>query len=274
MKCAWVVALAACGSGGASHPGALHDGAVVIDRFGKAAAHLLVRDAKHPLPGPGAPIDFDRPPLITAGLGPDGKPVRYYNFDVQPDVPATLYRVVRAGTHELVGEVVDVVPGDPGYSDFWRTRVVEVPASVAAGALTRADQLRGYPHTDGDEVIDCPIVPVGSKARKAEPRTLWYRGHQVTCLRFGAPLALAGGKVPTSPIYVTFGSEGFQTEGGTPQTHNVVFSVPGDLDYSPLWDVHIYEPSFFSKVHDAQSAEQAPLAKHGPLVNCPIVDVE
>jgi hypothetical protein len=74
---------------------------------------------------------------------------------------------------------------------------------------------------------------------------------------------------------VTFGHEGFATEGATPQTHNVVFTLPGDVDYSPLWAVHVYDPAAFSKVHDATTVLDVPLKDpNGPLVNCPIVDVK
>jgi len=123
-------------------------------------------------------------------------------------------------------------------------------------------------------------VPAGTTARTvhgvAPPVLdgLWYRGARVQCLRFGAPLSLAGDRVPTSPIYVTFAAEPqFATEGATPQTHNVVLSVPGDVDYSPLWEVHVYDRAAFDRVHDAESAQAAPQIKRGPLVNCPIVSV-
>src|SRR5213078_4037993 len=76
--------------------------APVIDRFSARAGHLMLRDRRPDLPGPGQPIDLDRPPFVTQGLGPDGVPVRYYNFDVQSDVPATMYRLVHAGSHELI----------------------------------------------------------------------------------------------------------------------------------------------------------------------------
>ena len=121
--------------------------------------------------------------------------------------------------------------------------------------------------------LDCPIVPPGTRGKLGgEPHEVWYRGQKAVCLAFGEPLLLDGDRVPTSAIYVTFGSEGFATEGGTPQTHNVVSSVPGDTDYSPLWAVHVYERSAFDRVHDVSSAESAPVTEaNGPLVNCPIV---
>jgi hypothetical protein len=278
----WSCALAACSS---HAPGHGAGGAIVIDRFDKRAGHLLVRDERPDLPGPGQPIDFDRPPFLTQGLGPDGIPVRYYNFDVQRDTPALLYRFTHAGTHEPIAgqhDVVDMLPGDAAYSDFWQIAWVEVPGSFTPGSITSARQIGALPVTRSTTVVDCPIVPRGSTAREgrgvapAQLTELWYRGQAVSCLLFAGELTLDAGKVPTSPIYVTFASEagpasGFRTEPRTPQTHNVVMSVPGDVDYSPLWAVHIYDRGKFDRVHDANSALAAGPAQQGPLVNCPIV---
>jgi hypothetical protein len=227
------IVLVALAACGAAQP-ARHG--VSIDRFSKRAAHLLV--------GKGVadqPIDLDRPPFVTQGLAPDGSVVRYYNFDVQSPIPAVLHK----------DNSIDVVPGDAGYSDFF----------VLEG--TR-------------DVIDCPVVPRGTRPKEGDPvvRELTYRGTQVECLQFGAPLTLgADGKVPTSPIYVTFGREDgvFVREGETPQTHNVLFSLPGDSEYSPLWAVHVYDARAFSLVHDEATALRARIVKEGPLVNCPVV---
>jgi hypothetical protein len=240
----------------------------------------MVRGGKHAFPAPGEPIDFDQPPFITQALGPDGGIVRYYNFDVQRDAPATMYRPTHAGKHEAIPgqlDIVDVLPGDPTYSDFFEVAWVEVPEGFAGKSYA---DLAALPITREPKIINCPIVPRGSTAHEGDgvapavATQLLYRGVTVDCLLFGDPLN--GERVPTSPIYVTFGHEpdAFKRVGATPQTHNVVLSVPGDADYSPLWDVHIYDERAFDLVHDASSAEKARLVKHGPLVNCPIVTVK
>jgi len=247
-----------------------------IDRFSAAAGHLMVR-GKRPLPAPGAPIDFDHPPFVTQAFGPDGRVVRYYNFDVQSPVPATLWRATHAGERVAIAgqpDIVDVLPGDRGYSDFFRIAWVTVPADFVPGSAHARAELEQFPTTLSTTWIDCPVVPHGSTAREqATPVQLAYRGATIDCLRFGGEAELVADRVPTSPIYVTFGTEGFKREGETPQTHNVVLSVPGDTDYSPLWDVHVYDARAFALVHDASTAQRARLAEHGPLVNCPIVFV-
>ena len=275
------VALIACGPPHAETPASSQ---VNIDRFSVQVGHLLVRGGKRVLPGPDQPIDLDVPPFVTRGLGPDGSHVRYYNFDIQSDRPATRYRFVRDG-EPVPGQpdVVDRIPGDEGYSDFWRLALVELPAG--SEPITRAADVhaRGLKIVPDSTILDCPVVPRGSTAKGGAgvpppvATELYYRGTRITCLEFAPALAAEQGRVPTSPIYVSFAREGgpFRTEDGGPQTHNVVFSIPGDSDYSPLWAVHVYDMSAFDRVHDATTAEQAPLVDpHGPLVNCPVFHME
>ena len=286
-------ASAACSGGAKSVDHPVEQAAPVIDRFSDAAGHLMKRSKNPALPGPGKPIDFDRPPFLVQAFGPDGSIVRYYHFDVQPAEPATLYRLTRPDLREPIPDqldIVDAVPGAEGYSDFWRIAWVEVPQAYVANSITSAAQIKlsGFSVIEEPRVIDCPVVPPGSTAREAngvpgaKPTKLWYRGAKLDCLQFGEPLAMEGGGVPTSPIYVTFTrnpdapdggpASGFRTEETAPrQTHNVVMSLPGDLDYSPLWDVHIYDQAAFDSVRDGATARAAKQLTRGPLVNCPVV---
>jgi hypothetical protein len=267
----------------ASSPEGGREGPPVIDRFSATAGHLMVRTPDNGLPGPGQPIDLDRPPFVTQGFAADGSRVRYYNFDIQPAKPATLYRLTHTGERAALPgqlDIIDGIPGDRDYSDFFRIAWAEVPPAYVVDSITSADQVRGRAlHVEmTGNAIDCPVVPRGTTAREAtgvDPAVateVWYRGQRVTCLRFGTPLTIDAERVPTSPIYVTFAKPGaFRTEAGAAQTHNVVMSLPGDVDYSPLWAVHVYEPTAFDRVVDGQSAMAAKLVDaSGPLVNCPV----
>jgi len=264
---------------------------VSIDRFAPGVGHLQLRDGMRALPGPDEPIDFDVEPFITSGLGPDGAKVRYYNFDVQPRRPALVYRFVWAGSRRPLAhqpDVIDAIPGDPGYSDFARVAWVEVPHGETRLVTSAAEIVARRLRVTFDRAVeDCPVVPRGSRARE-NPGGLTeelYRGERVVCLRFTDFRLEIGddGLVPTSPIYVAFSvnpgepsggpASGFHTEPGTAQTHNVVLSVPGDLDYSPLWDVNIYDTMAFAHVANADDAGRAPALGRGGFVNCPIVFV-
>jgi hypothetical protein len=265
-----------------------------IDRFSEAAGTLMVRDGSNGLPAANAPIDFDQGPFVTTGLGPAGDVARYYNFDVQPTAPAPIYVFFRDGEDAPVAgqlNVVDVIPGDAGYNDFWQVVRVTVDDDYVANHVTSAAEIieHGYPTDATSTLVNCPIVPEGSTATlrlSGDPGLTrgWYRGEVVSYFHFGeAPLAtLDTGAVPTSPIYVTFNTNpdqpgggppsGFVTEPGTDQTHNVVATVPGEPGYSPLWAVHIYDNGDFDAVADLASAQAATLLVEGAAnVNCPLV---
>ena len=74
-------------------------------------------------PAAGAAVDVDAGPMRTQGLGPDGELVSYYNVDVQPSTPADIDVLFAAGASAPIAgqlNIIDVLPGDDGYSDFWR----------------------------------------------------------------------------------------------------------------------------------------------------------
>jgi hypothetical protein len=265
-----------------------------IDRFSSDAGTLMVRDEMNELPGPDEPLDFDQGPFITQGLGPDGNVVQYYNFDVQPTEPAPIYALFYGNGDPVEDQlnIVDVIPGDDGYNDFWHVNTVTVPDDYEANTITSVAGLTeaGYDIEATRIIKNCPIVPDGSTASKrhgggsAELVEGWYDGQVVSYFLFEeAPLETTGdGSVPLSPIYVSFNTNpgedgggpasGFMTESGSPQTHNVVATLPGDDGYSPLWMVNVYDNADFDTVSDLDSATDATILANGvATVNCPLV---
>ena len=266
-----------------------------VDRFSEAAGTLMVRTDENGLPGPDEPIDFDQAPFLTLGLGPAGEPVSYYNFDVQPTQPAPIYAFFREGEETPVEgqlNVVGTIPGDQGYNDFWHVHKVTVPSGYEANTVTSEQQLmEGDFAVEPTETIkNCPIVPEGSTASMrygdGEAAGLvdgWYDGQVVSYFLFEeAPLTAREGRVPVSPIYVSFNKNpgedgggppsGFLTEEGSDRTHNVLATLPGDDGYSPLWLVNIYDNADFDQVSDLDSATDATiLASGAATVNCPVV---
>lgn len=265
-----------------------------IDRFSDAAGMLFRRSAMPSLPGPNQAINLDQAPFVTHGFGPAGQRVRYYNFDVMPVEPAPIYVLFRAGeTQPVSGQqnVVDVIPGDRGYSDFWQVIRVTVPQGYVANTITSHAQIltAGYPIEETTTLVNCPIVPEGSTASEGDAADGltrgWYRGQVVFYFNFGeAPLTTtAAGEVPRAPIFVSFNinpdqpnggpPSGFRTEAGTAQTHNVVGALPGQAGYSPLWLVLPYDNAAFNTVRDLPTAQAALNFGVAALVNCPIVFV-
>lgn len=275
-------------------------GDVSIDRFSSSFAHLFLRTAQNSFPAANAPIDFDAIPAFnTNGLGPHGEKTIYYNFDVLPTTPAPIYVLYRSGeTASVSGQlnIVNVIPGDAGYNDFWLVTKVTVPSNYVANTVTSYDEIlkKGYTLTPTTTIVNCPIVPKGSVARKrysteSSALTLgWYHNKVVYYFNFFEKdlVATSSGKVPVAPIYVSFNinpdqtnggpPSGFKTEDGTPtgQTHNVPAVLPADALYSPLWAVQIYNNTSFGTVSNLTTAMAAPLmAMDAAIVNCPIVSV-
>ena len=269
-----------------------------IDRFSMEAGHLFVRDSTNGLPGPNVPVNFDMEPFLSMGLGPNGEFISYYNFDVQPTEPAPIYVLFRDGEMDPVAgqlNIVDVIPGDTSYNDFWRVNKVTVPQNYIANTVTSYSEIMsaGYPITETDILVNCPIVPEGSTAMlryNNNPDTGlsmgWYQGLLVFYFNFSekALMVTPSGMVPLSPIYVCFNINPGEPGGGPPsgfktdstgRTHNVTATLPEDVDYSPLWMVNIYDNADFDMVHDLASAQMANILVMGAAnVNCPVVENE
>jgi hypothetical protein len=265
-----------------------------VDRFSKEAGHLQSRTPSNGIPGPNQPVDFDTGPFNTQGLSPQGKPVRYYNFDVQGTAPATVYIVYRAGASSpLAGQlpIIDDLPGEKGYNDFRQVTKVIVPASYEANSIVDATALKaaGFKLEKTDAIRNMPVVSEGSVARHrlngadASLQRAWYHGAVAKYFAFNetALRAANGEDVPISPISVFFNinpdqpnggpASGFRKEPGSAQTHNVVSTVPGNPSYSPLWVVSVFDTADWPKVHDIDSATNANLlAASVATVNCPI----
>ena len=268
---------------------------VSIDRFSADAGHLFVRDSENMLPGPNMPIDFDRAPFITKGYGPNGELIAYYNFDVQPNVPAPIFVLFREGESIPVKgqlNIVDDIPGDSDYNDFWEVQKVTVPADYLPNSITSYQAIvdSGYQIEETNMIVNCPIVPDGSVARKRWNGSDfgltkgWYNDQVVYYFNFAEKAIMTNSMdmIDPSPIYVSFNinpgdpnggpPSGFKTDTITGRAHNVAATLPPDAGYSPLWTVNIYDNADFNKVHDLASAQSANiLATGAALVNCPVV---
>lgn len=271
-----------------------------VDRFSDLAATLMKRSEDSLLPAANESINFDLGNFITQGFGPDGQVVVYYNFDVQPLTPAPIYVLFKEGSEEPVEgqlNIIDVIPGDLGYSDFWLITKVTVPQNYIANTVTSYNDIIsvGYSKSVTTTLVNCPVVPQGSIANMrlgSESKTLdrgWYKDQIVYYFTFTekALETNAGGLTPISPIYVTFNvnpddlnsdsgpPSGTVTEPGSVQTHNVIATIPSDEDYSPLWSVYVYDNADFDNVMDLSTAQAANILGQGVMyVNCPVVYVE
>ena len=241
-----------------------------IDRFNAVPGKLFVRTAANGLPAANAPVNFDQGAFITKGLGPAGQKVEYYNFDVMPTTPAPIYVFFKKNQATPVPgqlNVINTIPGDEGYNDFWQVYKVTVPDDYIANSISSLPEVlsSGYTIESTNSIVNCPVVPKGSTATRRlinEPSSLircWYKRNVVYYFNFGEKnvMTTANGLVPLVPIYVSFNinpdqpnggpASGFKTEPGTDQTHNVVSTLPADAGYSPLWTVVAYNNNNFNQ---------------------------
>lgn len=272
---------------------------VSIDRFSAAAGRLQVRTAGNGLPAANVAVNFDQGPFITKGFTPSGQTVEYYNFDIQTTTPAPIWVFYKNGQTTSVADqlnIIDVIPGEAEYNDFWRVYKVTVPDNYVPNSVTSYSEIvaKGYTVTSTTNIVNCPVVPKGSTATKrfgingdAGLTKGWYKGKLVFYFNFfeKALTATSNGLVPLSPIFVTFNinpnqpnggpDSGFKMETGSQQTHNVIGTIPTDAGYSPLWTVKVYDNASFGNVINFTTAVAAPLlVADAGSVNCPVVKIQ
>ena len=171
--------------------------------------------------------------------------------------------------------IINVVPGDVGYSDLWQVTFVTVPAGYQANTLRSVADVRaaGYPMKVSDVLVNCPVVPLNSTLAEGTPGLThgWYKGREVHYFDFGPNVAA------TAPIYAFITG---MDAGGQPQfvpgQHNVIGVIPGDEGYSAFWDVRLVQVPAGYKANTITSVAQVmnsgyPQLHPGLVVNCPVI---
>ena len=97
----------------------------------------------------------------------DGEEVFYPDFGANPPVAIPIWAFITGmdadGNPQFVEgqmNIIDSVPGDAGYSAFWRVSMVTVPEDYEANSLTSADAVRasGNEIAETDIVVNCPVT--------------------------------------------------------------------------------------------------------------------
>lgn len=215
-----------------------------------------------------------------------GEQVRYYDFgmnsttDGSSVATAPIYAFITGmdadGNPQFVDgqhNIVDVAPGDPGYSDLWQVMMVTVPEDYEADSVrSKADlDAQDFQITATEMLVNCPIVPEGSTLEGGEGLVQgWYKGEEVFYPDFGANPASA------LPIWVFI--TGMDADGN-PQfvdgQNNIIDSVPDDPGYSAFWRVNLvtvpedYEPNSMTSAGDVVDSEFE-ITETEMVVNCPV----
>ncbi len=134
-----------------------------------------VRNSDYELQEPGIYINYPIVPArSTLAEGEEllsvwyrGQQINYLAFGSNPVETAPIYAFITgfddAGNPQFVAgqnNVIDVIPGDEGYSDFWHVNFVTVPADYQPNSLRSAAEVlnSGYEITPANIVLNCPVV--------------------------------------------------------------------------------------------------------------------
>jgi cold shock CspA family protein len=215
--------------------------------------------------------------------------VKYYDFGTNTPLSgngvavAPIYVFIHGmnadGTPDMVEgqhNIVDVRPGDTGYSDLWQVNFVTVPEDYEPDSVKSKDGIdgAGFEVEATDMFVNCPIVPEGTTLEGGEPLVQgWYKDQAVFYPDFGA-------NPPTAvPIWVFI--HGMNSDG-TPNfvegQNNIIDTVPGQADYSAFWRVNMvtvptgYEPNSIRSAEDVQ-ASGFEITQTDMVVNCPVTEV-
>jgi hypothetical protein len=205
----------------------------------------------------------------------DGKTVRYFNYGPIQLKPGNKLAPIWTFTNGAAGQhnIIDVIPGEQGYTPLWQVIKVTWAAGKTARVLTSADDVKKA-QSDGEvtvattsTVVNCPVLGFGQK------RVAGFSGGHVIHYYDLGPVKLAPGNAVV-PLYAVTNGVGGQANvtGDT--------LVPGQTAYPPLWGIVKVAwkagaqkrlLTSFAAIQKAKAAGEVTLAKTSLVVNCPVV---
>ena len=257
--------------------------AIALLLVGIGAGYVLGRPA--PTSMPGAVNNLARPSTIPRVDGWfRNASVSYLDFGPQANValPILVFFQASSPSSPVAGQrnIIDTIPGQPGYNDFWRVFKVLAPSGYVADTIRSLTVAvaSGYAIQMTDTVVNCPVVNPNATVG-GSPATLvsgWYRDHDVSYVDEGTRSPVDGWVVVDAPIYAFFHADGTPVAG----QRNVIDALPGSPGYSDLWHVIkvVVDMSYVANgLKDARSilaardAGQLTIDPTTIFVNCPVV---
>lgn len=210
--------------------------------------------------GPTTPLTEDGSGVVTAPIF-----VLVTGFDADGNPQAV----------EGQANIIDVIPGDEGYSDLWEVTFVTVPADYQANTITSAQEVidGGYEQKKAGVFVNCPVVPAGSTLSDGGAPLVqgWYKGQEVYYFDFGPN--------PTTPAPIYVLVTGFDADGN-PQAvagqSNIIDVIPEDEGYSAFWSVNFvtvpadYQANTITTAADVLAGGYD-ITPAGLAVNCPVI---
>jgi len=218
------------------------------------------------------PVKFVKTSTLTAGFF-RGQAVRYFDFGPIKLAKGNDVEPIWTVTNGVAGQrnIIDTVPGKKDYSPLWAVEKVTFADGVAPRPLrSRADVLAAQKAGDvtiekTTTVVNCPVVGFGQK------HVLGFeKGRTIAYLDLGPVKLKPGNKV--APIWAVTNPAARQ--------HNIVNTVPGDRDYTPLWLVNMvtfkegvtpYLLRSSAAVTRAAAKGDVTVKRTAVVVNCPVL---
>lgn len=253
--------------------------AIVLLIAGFGAGYLLAR------PAPPGPVDnlarANTIPLVQGWY--KGGNVSYLDYGASVNIsqPILVFFQASSPNTTVTGQrnIINSIPGQPGYSDFWRVFKVLVPAGYVANSIRSFEEAvsSGYTMQATNTIVNCPVVnPSATTPVSSGKVEGWYRDRDVFYFDHGPRSPGAGFVVKSAPIYAFFYTNNTAVAG----QRNIIDVRPGDVGYSDLWRVTkvtvgpSYVANSFKSASDimtAVSAGTATLQLTNTFVNCPVV---
>jgi hypothetical protein len=202
-----------------------------------------------------------------------GKTVRYLDLgqvNLAPGNNVAPIWVLTNGTNAQ-RNIIDTVPGMENYTPLWRVTMLTWRSGVAPRTLKSAAAVRAAIRVGElsvkrtSIVVNCPVLGFGQKLSQG-----FAKGQSVEYLDLG-PIKLGSGN-KVEPIWAF--------TNGTSDQRNIIDTLPGDPDYTPLWGVvmvtweaGVTPRTLMSRaeVETAMAAGEATLEQTDIVVNCPVV---
>lgn len=191
-----------------------------------------------------------------------GRPVWYWTVDGPAvELLAPLYVVVDAAGRDSA-PIIDALPGEPGYSPWWRRIEVRATAAYAGELLTSRRAIEAAldaglveaPVATRQIVTavvvrrELPPVAVGN-GLSVSPSRAFVKGQQVSWIQFGhiverpleqnelevLPVYILQRIDESEPLYEAVAGRDLDGDGALTASNNIFARAPTDPDYTPLW---------------------------------------
>jgi mono/diheme cytochrome c family protein len=207
---------------------------------GDPASLPKVDDTK--FPGKTGPIRINNS-FLDHGDGTSEK-VQYWTFeaelaatrqDLTLHQPAPLYQIVDDSGQQIGQTVFSVVPGQPGYSPYWRVFKLHVPSGYIPNSIrsfrevNQALKSAGFWLEDTKLAFNCPVVAEGAKLEGADDAVAqfnWVDGKRAYYFTFDYQKVTEDNGLPTvqtAPIwaFITSDTNPGDLSKGNPKTTEV-----------------------------------------------------